>query len=165
MKATLKIYIAVIGPGIASESISRLAGEVGAVVAAAGAILVTGGLGGVMEAASRGARQAGGMTVGIVPGTSREGANPYLDVCIPTAMGEGRNALVVRAADGVIALGGGEGTLSELALAVKMNRPVVGLNTWQARYDGLALPVPNAGSAAEAVGAVLEAIGRQTGAR
>ncbi len=83
-----------------------------------------------MEAACRGAREGGGTTVGILPGSDRGEANPYVDVALPTGLGEARNALVVRAADAVIAVGGGYGTLSEIALALKAGKPVVGVGTW-----------------------------------
>ena len=89
-----------------------------------------GGLGGVMEAACRGAKDAGGTTVGILPGTDRAAANPFVEVAVATGLGEARNALVVRAADAVIAIGGGYGTLSEIALALKAGKRVVGLGTW-----------------------------------
>ena len=89
-----------------------------------------GGLGGVMEAACRGAKDAGGTTVGILPGSDRAAANRFVDVAVATGLGEARNALVVRAADAVIAIGGGYGTLSEIALALKAGKRVVGLDTW-----------------------------------
>jgi uncharacterized protein (TIGR00725 family) len=110
--------------------------EVGRLLARAGAILVTGGLGGAMEAASRGAAAEGGLTVGLLPGTSRTAANPYLAVAIPTGMGEGRNVLNVRASDAVIAVAGEFGTLSEIAFALKTGVPVVGLNTWELSKAG-----------------------------
>ena len=94
-------------------------------------MLVCGGLGGAMEAACRGAKQAGGTTVGILPGSDRAAANEFVDVVLPTGLGEGRNALVVRAADALIAVGGGYGTLSEIALALRAGKPVVGLDTWE----------------------------------
>ena len=100
-----------------------------------GAVVVTGGLGGVMEAACRGARDAGGTTIGILPGTDRSAANPYVDVAIPSGLGEARNALVVRAADALIAIGGAYGTLSEIAFALKAGKRVVGLGTWD--IDGV----------------------------
>jgi uncharacterized protein (TIGR00725 family) len=103
---------------------------VGRELAARGAVLVCGGLGGVMEAACRGAKDAGGRTVGILPGTDRAAANPFVDAAIPTGLGEARNALVVRAADALIAVGGGYGTLSEIALALKAGKRVVGLDSW-----------------------------------
>ena len=93
-------------------------------------MLVCGGLGGVMEAACRGAKEAGATTVGILPGTDRAAANPFVDVAVPTGLGEARNALVVRAADALVAVGGGHGTLSEIALALKAGKRVVGLGTW-----------------------------------
>ena len=92
---------------------------------------MTGGRGGVMEAASKGAREAGGTTLGILPDADRSQANPWLTVAVPTGMGEARNALVVRAADGVIAVGGEWGTLSEIALARKTGKPVVALTSWE----------------------------------
>ena len=100
-------------------------------MAEAGAVVVTGGRGGVMEAASKGARQAGGTTLGILPDADRSQANPWLTVAVPTGMGEARNALVVRAADGVIAVGGEWGTLSEIAFAGKTGKPVVALESWE----------------------------------
>ena len=93
-------------------------------------MVVCGGLGGVMEAACRGAKAAGATTVGLLPGTDRSDANPHVDVAIATGLGEARNALVVRAADAVIAIGRGYGTLSEIALALRAGKRVVGLGTW-----------------------------------
>jgi uncharacterized protein (TIGR00725 family) len=98
-------------------------------------VLVCGGLGGVMQAACRGAKEAGGTTVGILPGHDRGEANEFVDVAIPTGLGEARNALVVRAADALIAVGGGYGTLSEIALALKAGKRVAGLGTWE--IDGV----------------------------
>jgi uncharacterized protein (TIGR00725 family) len=99
-------------------------------VAERGAVVVCGGLGGTMEAACRGAKGGGGTTVGILPGGDRSAANAYVDFALPTGLGEARNALVVRAADVVIAVGGGYGTLSEIALALRIGKPVIGLETW-----------------------------------
>ncbi|HEY2666156.1 MAG TPA: TIGR00725 family protein [Actinomycetota bacterium] len=124
-------YVAVIGPSRATPGVEAAAFEVGVLIARAGAILVCGGGGGAMESACRGARSAGGTTVGILPGPTRGDANPFVDIAIPTGMGEARNALVVRTADAVIAVGGGVGTLSEIGLALKMGRPVIGLGTWE----------------------------------
>ena len=124
-------YVAVVGPGEASPDELHTAEEVGAGLAAAGVVVVTGGLGGVMEAASRGARSRRGRTLGILPGDDRDAANGWVEIAVPTGMGELRNGLVVRAADAVVAIGGGHGTLSEVALALKLGRPVVGLGTWQ----------------------------------
>jgi uncharacterized protein (TIGR00725 family) len=98
-------------------------------------VLFCGGLGGVMEAACRGARKAGGTTVGILAGTDRSDANRYVDVALPTGLGQARNALVVRAGDALVAVGGGYGTLSEIALALRRGKRVVGLGTWD--VDGV----------------------------
>jgi uncharacterized protein (TIGR00725 family) len=125
------IHVAVVGSGEAEERDAAAAEEVGRLIAEGGALLVCGGLGGVMEAACRGARTAGGTTVGLLPGVDRSAANPHVDVAVPTGLGEGRNALVVRAADAVIAIGGGYGTLSEIALALRAGKPVIGLDTWE----------------------------------
>jgi hypothetical protein len=95
-----------------------------------GWILICGGLGGVMEAAAKGCSEAGGTTVGILPGDRKDSANPHIQIPIPSALGEGRNVLVVRASDVLVAVAGGYGTLSEIALALKMQKPVVGLRTW-----------------------------------
>jgi uncharacterized protein (TIGR00725 family) len=108
-----------------------VAESVGRELASRGAVLVCGGLGGVMEAACTGAKGGGGTTIGILPGTDRAAANPFVDFAIPTGLGEARNALVVRAADALIAIGGGYGTLSEIAFALKAGKPVVGLGTWE----------------------------------
>jgi len=123
-------YVAVVGPSEASPDELRTAEEVGAGLAAAGAVVVTGGLGGVMEAACRGARSRRGRTLGILPGDDRDAANGWVEIAVATGLGELRNGLVVRAADAVVAIGGGHGTLSEVALALKLGRPVVGLGTW-----------------------------------
>jgi uncharacterized protein (TIGR00725 family) len=123
-------YVAVVGPGDASSQELHTAEEVGAGLATAGAVVITGGLGGVMEAASRGARSRRGRTVGILPGADRDAANGWVDIALATGLGELRNGLIVRAADVVVAVGGGHGTLSEIALALKLGRPVVGVGTW-----------------------------------
>jgi uncharacterized protein (TIGR00725 family) len=124
-----KTYVAVVGPGDASEDELANAEAVGRGLAERGATIITGGLGGVMAAASKGAREAGGTTVGILPSLDRAAANPWVQVAIPTGLGELRNGLVVRAADAVIAIGGGHGTLSEIGLALKTKTPVIGLHT------------------------------------
>jgi uncharacterized protein (TIGR00725 family) len=103
---------------------------VGRLVAERGAVVVCGGLGGAMESACRGAKQAGGLTVGLLPGSDRSDANPFVDVALPTGLGEARNALVVAAGDAVIAVGRGYGTLSEIALALRAGKRVIGLGTW-----------------------------------
>jgi len=130
-------YVAVVGAGEAAPEELERAEAVGRAVARHGAVLVCGGLGGVMEAACRGARHALGRTVGILPGRDRAAANPYVDVALPTGMGEARNTLVVTAADAVVAVGGEFGTLSEIALALKQGKPVVGLGTWQLARGGM----------------------------
>jgi uncharacterized protein (TIGR00725 family) len=123
-------YVAVIGPGDATPDEGARAEEVGQLLAERGAVVVCGGLGGVMEAVARGARAAGGTVVGILPGTARSDANEHVTVAIATGMGEMRNALVVRSADAVIAVGGAYGTLSEIALALRAGLPVIGIGTW-----------------------------------
>lgn len=129
--------ISVIGSGTPDVRRDAAAERVGALLADAGATVVCGGLGGVMAAVCRGARRAGGATVGILPGTVPADANAWVDLALPTGMGEARNLLVVRAGRAVIAIGGGFGTLSELAFARKLNVPVVGLDTWRLPDDGV----------------------------
>ncbi len=131
-------YVAVVGAGEKDPIADRLAEEVGRELARRGAVVVCGGLGGVMEAACRGAKAAGGTTVGILPGASRRVANAYVDVALATGMGEMRNMLVVRAADAVIAVRGEFGTLSEIAFACKIGVPVVGVETWELSKGGRA---------------------------
>lgn len=144
--------MAVCGQDPAPPQVAAIAEEVGRLLARAGAILVSGGLGGVMEAASRGAASEGGVVVGILPGATREGANPHLTVAIPTGMGEMRNALVVRSADAVVAVAGEFGTLSEIALALKTGVPVVGIATWELAKGGVPVEAfPRAATASEAV--------------
>jgi len=115
---------------------SAAAEAVGRALAEENAILVCGGRGGVMEAACRGAKSVGGLTVGILPGTHRGEANPYVDIPIVTGLGETRNALIARTAQAVIAIGGSYGTLSEIAFALAFGVPVVGLGTWEVRREG-----------------------------
>ena len=143
--------MAVVGPGRASADELAAAEAVGSELARRGAVVVCGGLGGAMEAACRGAKEAGGLTVGLLPGSDRSAANPFVDVAVATGLGEARNALVVRAADGVIAVGGGYGTLSEIAFGLKAGKPVVGLGGWD--IEGMTA----AASAEEAVTLALEA--------
>jgi len=122
--------IGVIGGGDAGLAQSAAATEVGRLIARRGWHLVCGGLGGVMEAAARGAHEAGGVTIGLLPGNYREAANPFITVPIATGLGEGRNLLIVRTSDLLIAIGGKYGTLSEIALALKTGKPVIGLDSW-----------------------------------
>jgi uncharacterized protein (TIGR00725 family) len=130
------MIIAVIGAGECTPEVARLAEEVGRRLAEKGAILICGGLGGVMEAACRGAKSAGGMTVGVLPGTNPGGGNPYVDIPIATGMGPARNVIVVASAQAAIAVGGGYGTLSEIGHARKLDIPVVGLETWSLKKEG-----------------------------
>jgi uncharacterized protein (TIGR00725 family) len=132
-------YVAVCGAGEAAPALARDAQQVGRGLAEAGAVVVCGGLGGVMEAACRGAREAGGVTVGLLPGGDRRQGNRWLSVALPTGLGELRNGLIVRACDALVAIGGGPGTLSEIALALKLGRPVVGLGTWELAREGEAV--------------------------
>jgi len=138
-------HVAVVGPGEATAEQLADAEAVGRGLAQAGATLVCGGLGGVMEAACRGAAEHGGATIGILPGSDRRAANKWVTVAIPSGLGELRNGLIVRSADAVIAVGGSYGTLSEIALALKTGVPVIGLGTWE--IDG----VERVGSPEEAV--------------
>jgi len=150
-------YVAVIGSGVADPERDGQAEAVGRELARRGAVLVCGGLGGVMDAACRGAGQAGGITVGLLPGPDRTGASTHLAVALPTGMGELRNGLIVRAADAVIAVGGEYGTLAEIGFALKLGRPVVGLGTWELGRQGRAVEaVVTAADAADAVERALE---------
>lgn len=131
------VYVAVCGAGAATDEEASRAERVGRLLAEAGAVVVCGGLGGVMAAAAKGAREAGGVVVGILPGDRHEDANPHCTVVVPTGLGEARNTLVVRAADAVVAIGGEYGTLSEIALARKLGREVVGIGTWELGRHGM----------------------------
>lgn len=122
--------IGVIGAGSCDNEIYEMARKVGEGIAKAGAILVCGGLGGVMEAACRGAYEAGGQTVGILPGPDRAQANPYVTVPIVTDLGHARNILIVRSSNVLVAVSGGYGTLSEIGIALKLRKPLIGLHTW-----------------------------------
>ncbi|RJQ25159.1 MAG: TIGR00725 family protein [Peptococcaceae bacterium] len=130
------IYIGVIGSGECGIKIASLAEQVGREIARRGCALICGGRGGVMEAAARGAIEAGGLTVGILPGRRREDGNHYLTVTLATGLGEARNAVIACASDAIIAIAGGYGTLSEIGLALKMGKPVIGLCTWQVIWPG-----------------------------
>lgn len=152
-RATTPVYVAVIGPSEASAEERASASTIGRLLAARGAIVVCGGLGGVMEAVAEGAASDGGTVVGLLPGGVRGEANPYVTVALPTGLGEMRNALVVRTADVVIAVGGAYGTLSEIAFALRTAVPVVGVGTWA--IDG----VVEADGAEAAVDRALELVG------
>lgn len=125
------MLIAVIGEGDCPPELFAQAERIGTELARRGATVICGGLGGVMLAACKGAKAAGGTTIGILPGSDPKEANPYVDIPIPTGLGEARNIIVVRAAQAVIAVGGAYGTLSEVAFALKFGKPVIGLQTWE----------------------------------
>jgi uncharacterized protein (TIGR00725 family) len=124
-------YIGVIGAGACPASTYEIARKLGFEIGKRGWTLVCGGLRGVMEGAARGCGEADGMTVGILPGLDRRSANPYVNIAVPTGLGDGRNLLVVRSSDILVAVSGGYGTLSEIALALKADKPVIGLETWK----------------------------------
>jgi hypothetical protein len=128
-----RIRIAVIGGSRPGRQAAEAAFEVGRLIARAGAVVVCGGLGGVMEAACRGARQEGGLAIGILPGASPADANPWVDVAVATGLGYTRNALVVMNADAVVAVDGEYGTLSEIAYGKIHGKKVVGLGTWDVK--------------------------------
>lgn len=134
------MQIGVIGSNRTTSKIERVAYEVGRQIAKNGGILVCGGLGGVMEAACKGAREAGGTTVGILPGTLREEANPYISIPIVTGFSDGRNIIVVRSSQAIIAIEGSYGTLSEIAFALRLGIPVIGLDTWSPIRKGHEAP-------------------------
>jgi hypothetical protein len=142
-------YVGVIGPGDASVAQVRLAEEVGRLLGEAGHVVLTGGLGGVMGAASKGARLAGATVVGLLPGADRSAGNAYLTVVLPTGMGELRNGLLVRACDALICIPGSWGTLSEVSLAMRTGVPVVMLGQWAGVVPTVVVDDP-----AEAVSAV-----------
>ncbi|PKQ28669.1 MAG: TIGR00725 family protein [Candidatus Anoxymicrobium japonicum] len=125
------MYISVCGSSECDAEITKLAYEVGIEIARSGHVLVCGGLGGVMDAVSHGAHDGGGIAIGILPGPDRSHASRWLTVSLPTDMGHARNAFVALAADAIIAIAGGYGTLSEVAFGLKMGKPVVGLDTWE----------------------------------
>ena len=131
------VYVAVVGASEASADLEVEAETVGHLLARHGAVVVCGGLGGVMAAACRGAKAGGGTTLGILPGTDRRQANPWVDVAVTTGMGEARNAIVVRTADVLIARPGGYGNLSEIARALRLGRAVLRVSSWD--IDGVVL--------------------------
>ena len=131
MPAGRKPIIAVVGAGKCSRKLRDKAAEVGKYVAENGGVVVCGGLGGIMEGAAKGAKEAGGITIGILPTTERDDANEYIDFAIPTGFGEARNILVVRTADAVVAFPGKYGTLTEMAFALHAGKPVISVNAWR----------------------------------
>jgi uncharacterized protein (TIGR00725 family) len=153
----MKIHIGVLGPHSTTDEQYQLGVEVGRHIAEAGAVLFCGGLDGMMRAAAEGAKSAGGQTVGILPGTDKSAANTFIDIAIPTDLGAYRNALLVRSCDAVIAIHGAYGTLSELAFALRLGIPVVGLHTWEVHRNGAPDPgIHVAHTAEEAVALAME---------
>lgn len=124
------LVVGVIGSSHEDEELNKLAYEVGSLIAARGAALLCGGLGGVMHHACRGAKDSGGLTVGILPTNRKEDANPYVDIPIVTGMGEARNVIIAKTSDAIIAVGGGYGTLSELGHALNLGKKVFALKSW-----------------------------------
>lgn len=156
--------IAVVGPGgaEATTDLCDLAAEVGRALARHGFAVLTGGLDGIMAAAARGAAAEDGIVIGLLPGSDRNDASPDLTVALPTGIGQARNALVVRAAEGIVAVGGSWGTLSEIALAKRAGTPVVCLRGWRVVDEtGRPIAVDAAGSPAEAVDAIAAALGHR----
>ncbi|MBC8134014.1 MAG: TIGR00725 family protein [Deltaproteobacteria bacterium] len=151
---THRIVIGVMGPAACDPQTAEIARAVGRGIAERGGVLLCGGRSGVMEAAAAGAREAAGLTIGILPGmNARESApNPHIDIALFTGLGEGRNWLNVCASDAVIAIGGGFGTLSEIALALKAQKRVVLVGSWRFEIEGVVPNIPRASSAVEAVG-------------
>lgn len=154
VSAAKPVYVAVVGSGAATGDLYEKAREVGRLVAERGGVVVCGGLGGVMEAAARGAAEAGGTAVGVLPDEDRRRANPYLTHSVATGTGQARNLAVVCSGDAVVAVGGEYGTLSEIGLALKVGRPVVALSSWE-----LGEHVAVASSPEEAVAAAFRAVG------
>jgi len=156
------MFVAVVGGSTCTADEARVAEAVGRGLASRGATLVCGGMGGVMEAACRGAKSAGGLTVGILPGDDRRSANPHVDVSVVTGMGHSRNAIVVKTAQAVIAVDGSYGTLSEIALALQNGIAVIGLGTWDFSLRGQAdRSIMRARDAEEAVEKAIAAAGKR----
>ena len=144
--------VAVCGESDPQTPLKDLAFELGRGIAQRDAVLICGGLTGVMEHAARGARAAGGLTIGVLPGENVDEANAYIDIAIATGLGHARNAILARTADGVVALGGGLGTLSEIALALRNRRPTIGIKTWRFDRDDRTEPeLPVAANPTEAL--------------
>ena len=157
----MAVHIGVVGEGVCSARVARDAAEVGAAVARAGAVLFCGGLRGVMEAASRGAAEAGGVVVGVLPGFRRGDANRWVTIPIVSGLDQARNVVLVRSCDALVAVGGMYGTLSEIALALKHGIPVVGLRSWRLRQpEGRRVPLIVAATPEAAVARALRAAAR-----
>jgi len=150
-------FIAVIGSRLCTVEEARIAEEVGQELAKKNAVLICGGMGGIMEAACRGAKSNGGITVGILPGDLKHEANPYVQIPIVTGMGYARNAMIVKSSHAVIAISGSFGTLSEIAFALQSGIPVIGIDTWSlAKNEQQDSSIVAANSAIEAVKLALE---------
>ncbi len=145
--------VAVIGGSETTQENLKIAEKVGALIAQRKAILITGGLGGIMNAASKGAKQADGLVIGILPTADKESSNPYVDIPIVTGMGEARNIIIARTCDCAIAIDGKYGTLSEIAYCLMFDIPVIGINTWE-----IFAPIIKAENAEEAVSLIFEKI-------
>lgn len=150
---TYRLIIGVIGSAVCEPAIYELARQVGQLIAQRGAVLLCGGRTGVMEAAARGAKEAGGLTIGILPGMNAQESppNPYIDLALFTGLRDARNFVNVCASDALIAIAGGYGTLSEIALALKIGKPIVLLRSWKLEIEGEVLPLPIAQTPEEAV--------------
>jgi len=157
------LYIAVVGGSDCTKEERELARDTGREVARLGGTVICGGGAGVMEAVSEGAREAGGDVLGILPGSDHRLGNRHLSFSIATGLGEARNAIISRTADAVIAIGGEYGTLSEIALALKMNKPVIGIKSWSLQKPGqfTGPGIIGAGSAKEAVNLAVNAAGAE----
>lgn len=153
MQRTYKRLIGVMGGSQCTETQYQMARRVGQLIAERGAVLLCGGMTGVMTAAAQGAKEAGGLTIGVLPGANAQESppNPYIDIALFTGLREGRNYVNACACDGLIAIGGGYGTLSEIALALRLGKPLVLLHSWQFQIEGEPLFVPSAETAEEAV--------------
>jgi uncharacterized protein (TIGR00725 family) len=147
-----RLIIGVIGGRKAGRNLLATAEEVGRLIGNEGFLLLCGGLGGIMEAAARGAKEAGGSTIGILPQDKKNHANPYIDIPVATGLGIGRNIIIARTADALIAVSGEYGTLSEIAFALQLGKPVVGIKTWDIKG------VIVADNAEEAVQKAIEAV-------
>lgn len=158
------LYIAVIGAGYVSDpAIDQTAEAVGAEIAGRGHILICGGLGGVMQSAARGVKKNGGVSIGILPQDTRKSANPFLTYSIPTGFGHGRNFLIALSADGVIAIAGRSGTLTEIGFSLKLEKPLVVMETaGDGFFNKLGLPVKFANDPKEAVEAIEKLAGKES---
>ena len=160
----MKIKIGVLGPHACPKDTYQLGFEVGAAIARREAILICGGLDGMMKAAAEGAKSENGLTIGILPGESSLDANPFIDVPLPTGLGPLRNGLIAQVGDAVIAIRGGYGTLSEIAFSLRVGTPVVGLDTWELLQDGRIDPgIHLAKTAKEAVDLAMELAAQRYG--